>query len=613
MIEQNKQQSKICLSKVILFALIFIIPFVFHSGKAKAECTSWSVWAESQSGSYSVPFNGCADNKNNDGSYVKYRPGDAIFTSGGGGNVRQSSSCSCIGLYSQIEPYGGTLAYLISPVCRCDWAFVGAIGVASLVVPNSPGSHYLQFNGCVLGYDQGCVRTGWSSPIYFEVWPKPPQITSFYPSPQYVTAGSYSDFVWTTLDTAYVYFSGYGGVIWAPNYSYRMWFSTPGTYSYYLRAYNSWGEYTEPLSWASVYVGPGSFGMISANSECDGSNPVNRISWNASQSALYYRIYRNGDYIGYSYTTSYIDYNISYGGSYTYQAKAFNVYETPSNNTITLGALYCSQPHVTILPSLSSILAGQSQTLAWTGTNVDRVDILNYGNVYTGGIGSPSGTITVAPKETTTYTIKGYNPSSHPSASASATVYVGNLGMSGGGDIYSGNVLSDAGGKIQFDKRSVLSAADANGVKVFDDAYYPWKIPDYDSVIWGITKEKMQKNRDNLVGSAANISSGSYSGVWYLDSDSTNPNVGPRNTSKYPDGKVWHVNGDLTLDNVTFVGKGTIIVDGKVNITGSVAYSNDGNQNTYSVGIIANGNIDIEQNVDYVAGAYFTFATINIK
>ena len=457
----------------------------------------------------------------------------------------------------------------------------------------------------------------------------PPGFHLFYSSPPTISAGNYSYLYWSTKNALSVYIEGYG-TNWCSNspsyYGYPVYYSNPGVYQHSIRAYSGYnctGNYVGPVygipdppgNAATVNVGPGNFSMNAGSATCDAQNPVNKISWGASQGVYYYNVYRNGDYFAtvYAPTTSYDDYNISYGNSYTYQIKAVSAQGigTWSSNTITLNAAYCNEPHVTILPSLSSILAGQSQTLAWTGTNVNRVDILNYGNVYSGGVGSPSGTITVEPKETTTYTIKGYNPSAYPPDEENATVYVGNLGMSGGGDIYSGNVLSDAGGKIQFDKRSVLSAK--NNITVFDDAYYPWKIPDYNYILWEMTKNKMQKNRDNLVGSAANISSGSYSGVWYLDSDSTNPNVGPRNTSKYPDGKVWHVSGDLTLDNVTFVGKGTVIVDGKVNITGSVAYSNDGNQNTYSVGIIANGNIDIEQNVDYVAGAYFTFATINIK
>ena len=76
-------------------------------------------------------------------------------------------------------------------------------------------------------------------------------------------------------------------------------------------------------------------------------------------------------------------------------------------------------PTATLTASPSSITAGQSATLTWSTTNATSAQIDN-------GVGSvtvPSGTATVAPTQTTTYTITAMG-SNNQQATAQATVTV---------------------------------------------------------------------------------------------------------------------------------------------------------------------------------------------
>jgi hypothetical protein len=84
------------------------------------------------------------------------------------------------------------------------------------------------------------------------------------------------------------------------------------------------------------------------------------------------------------------------------------------------------------------------------------------------------------------------------------------------------------------------------------------------------------------------------------------------NPSKTPEGKLWYCSGPLTISgNVTFTGKGTIYVAGKLTINGNLTY--DTGTGVNSLGVIADGDIDIGSSVSQLVGVYYSDGTINIQ
>ena len=129
--------------------------------------------------------------------------------------------------------------------------------------------------------------------------------------------------------------------------------------------------------------------------------------------------------------------------------------------------------------------------------------------------------------------------------------------------------------------------------------------------MWGINQQKVNAMIEKIRTSATTASiSGTFSGNWILNNDGNNPRTPlPTGGTKYPDGKVWVVSGDLTFDNdVSFSGRGTIIVNGNLNIQRSVRYLNE---QTDFVGIIAD-NITIGKDSNGIVGAYYTNGTIEM-
>jgi len=94
------------------------------------------------------------------------------------------------------------------------------------------------------------------------------------------------------------------------------------------------------------------------------------------------------------------------------------------------------------------------------------------------------------------------------------------------------------------------------------------------------------------------------------------------NSNRTPDGQIWYFSNQngLTLNNVTFQGKGTIIVNGNLNVNGNIYYSDLPGPIPASAGFIvctmdsdsATGqcksdttNVNITNNVSNLVGAYF--------
>ncbi|MFY9484149.1 MAG: hypothetical protein WAP74_00790 [Patescibacteria group bacterium] len=95
----------------------------------------------------------------------------------------------------------------------------------------------------------------------------------------------------------------------------------------------------------------------------------------------------------------------------------------------------------------------------------------------------------------------------------------------------------------------------------------------------------------------------------------TNPDPFP------PEGRVWRVDGDLTLKDIIFQGRGTVIVNGNLTIEGSATYDPVQAANS-SVGFIAitgssgGGNITFKpggSGTQKIVGAYLATGTVSLN
>ena len=75
-----------------------------------------------------------------------------------------------------------------------------------------------------------------------------------------------------------------------------------------------------------------------------------------------------------------------------------------------------ASPTVTLTANPTTIIAGESTTLTWNGTNAASVVTSNFGATAT------SGTMQVSPALTTTYTITVSGPGGQATASATVTI-----------------------------------------------------------------------------------------------------------------------------------------------------------------------------------------------
>jgi YVTN family beta-propeller protein len=114
--------------------------------------------------------------------------------------------------------------------------------------------------------------------------------------------------------------------------------------------------------------------------------------------------------------------NVDASGSFTdapWETTTYTVTATGPGGTATASVTVTvyEPPDVTISADPSTIYAGRSSTLIWDSSNADHVSIDN-------GIGDvgPSGTLTVSPVQTTTYTITATGPGGTITDSATVTV-----------------------------------------------------------------------------------------------------------------------------------------------------------------------------------------------
>ncbi|MEK7202347.1 MAG: hypothetical protein AAB669_02375 [Patescibacteria group bacterium] len=120
---------------------------------------------------------------------------------------------------------------------------------------------------------------------------------------------------------------------------------------------------------------------------------------------------------------------------------------------------------------------------------------------------------------------------------------------------------------------------------------------------WNRISLKMGELYTRGFGLGTGVSSGSYSEAnWFLNSSTNNPTNSNSSTfSSPPEGKIWKVNGNLTLGQnnpIAFHDAGTIVIDGDLNINGRLFC-----ETNTRLGFIVHGKINI--NTDYVGcGAY---------
>lgn len=113
--------------------------------------------------------------------------------------------------------------------------------------------------------------------------------------------------------------------------------------------------------------------------------------------------------------------------------------------------------------------------------------------------------------------------------------------------------------------------------------------------------------------------SGTVTGILCLrcptNPQGTNPDPFP------PEGRVWRVDGDLTLKDIVFQGRGTVIVNGNLTIEGNATYDPVSAANS-SVGFIVitpasgGGNITFKPSgtgVQKIVGAYLATGTVSLN
>lgn len=141
---------------------------------------------------------------------------------------------------------------------------------------------------------------------------------------------------------------------------------------------------------------------------------------------------------------------------------------------------------------------------------------------------------------------------------------------------------------------------------------------------WQHIMEVMNTAKDRLISERATTLNGlnNVRSSTALTLDPSLEFVSPYGTSStnFPDGRVWFVNGDLTLgelpdlfqplETISFQGKGTIIVNGNVTIRNNLQYNTANSKS--SLGIIATGDINIER-ANNLVGYYYTPQAINIS
>jgi len=386
----------------------------------------------------------------------------------------------------------------------------------------------------------------------------------------------------------------------------KLFWTTPINNQDGLRGFNNIGFGLDLIS-GGTPVAPGPFSLSAISTSCSNLKPLNSLRWTASSAATSYSVYRSGSSSPIYTTTgnSYDDTSANNSATYSYWVVASNGISPPAtSNTQTITTPNCDPaPTVSLYASQLEITSGSSVQLTWRSTNGLGVSYSNFGAGYS-QLNNMNPGITVSPTQTTTYAII-ITGSQGRTATSSLTVRV--ISVSVKGDVYSPGDISG----IKFDPLSVISAGGT--INIVGSNYTLPKYSLTDSAGWLLIQSRMAKNVNRLKSESAIKLPGLNrveNKIWYLNAVS-DPLANPGNfVDTNPDGKTWVISGDLTLNNVSFKGVGTIIVDGNVTIEGNISYID----NTSSLGIISLlGNLNIKPAVYNVIGAYYIGGQITIE
>ncbi len=177
--------------------------------------------------------------------------------------------------------------------------------------------------------------------------------------------------------------------------------------------------------------------------------------------------------------------------------------------------------------------------------------------------------------------------------SADASKPLSAAGLCGGkvvGDIFG---LGGVSG-ISVGRNSVVSSS--GQVKVTrNENTSAYDIPDYrlqdaSALAWGQVQAQIESTASRLKIERArtlSLPGGTITGTFNLNPKNGDYHDGANNDGN-PDGGVWYVSGNLTIaDGAQFKGRGTIIVQGRVTVAGSMSYLDKGN-----LGVIVLGGDD---------------------
>lgn len=304
-------------------------------------------------------------------------------------------------------------------------------------------------------------------------------------------------------------------------------------------------------------------------------------------------------------------------GDYTYRVEAKNITDNSLSNEISTQLNYCFKDFTLTGPDEGFI----GDELAFTFRAHDNSGQLTGGSWFLEGnvliktivSGTPYDFTDVLP-----YTF--YEPGDHkicfwanPYAPYSGSpCHTVNIKTKAGiiGDVYAKGNINLEDSRIYLDPNSVFSAG--GNINIVDNGNTMKKIPNYISKnlsSWVLIKAKMLKTIQMAKAEkAVTVNSAVIPKDinWYLNNNGDNPTVSPL-SNNYPDGKIWLINGDTDFSKINFSGKGTIIINGTLTISGSLTAEPNS-----SLGIIAN-NIIVKPNAGDIYGLYFSENAITFE
>jgi chitodextrinase len=253
-----------------------------------------------------------------------------------------------------------------------------------------------------------------------------PVILTFGANPTAIGPGQSTSLSWSTSGATSVSITPGASAALSPA-SGSLSVSPVATTTYLLMASNGSGSVTAS---ATVTVGTSTDATspsVPANVKATASSSSQiSLSWAASTDNVGvagYRITRNGARVGTTASTSYLDTGLSAGTTYAYTVVAYDAAGNTSAPSAPVSATTPSSSSTK--PVISSFTAnpnamgaGQSSSLTWSSTGATSLSIMP----KPGTISGDSGSVSVSPTLTTTYTLTATNAGGSVTASAVVTV-----------------------------------------------------------------------------------------------------------------------------------------------------------------------------------------------